>query len=656
MKPGTTQVTLILALTVLFHPRVFSQSVSGVVNAYYAVTSINTATNSVIVDNSAGLEPGETVLIIQMKGATIDASNTATFGNVTAINNAGAYEFNTVCSVTGNQVWLTGQFVNTYSAAGQVQVVAVASYQSVTISGTVTGNAWDPVAGKGGIVAIAATDTIFLNADIDVSGQGFIGGALFNYVSPTPYNCAFNDNVNQYFLPLPASGNIEGGKKGEGIAFYITGEEYARGKLANGGGGGNNANSGGAGGGHYGTGGGGGKLISTSPFNCQGQFPGVGGLSLATYGYSTATNRIFPGGGGGSGHENNGVGEPGGNGGGIIILSAPVLIGGGGKLLANGAIPINPACTDPVQADGDGGGGGGAGGAVILNTPVINGAVQANANGAAGSNAGNTVPACTGPGGGGGGGVVWTAGASVPAAVTPSVTGGANGVISPGNTKASCVGSASGATAGTAGISQAGYTAPLPGGNACVVLATPVLKSFTGAWSDQGAQLNWVLYPSGGQTNDIRSFTPERSTDQVHFSPLTTLPAVPDSLNYGFTDPSVSSGTVFYRLSWTDKEGSTFYSSLIALTSPADPVFVFLRLHPNPVSDPLSVDMFSRNNETGVLRIFNAQGQELAASPLRLHIGTNSISLPVGYLSEGVYFLQAEAGDRRQSISFIKKD
>ncbi len=25
---------------------------------------------------------------------------------------------------------------------------------------------------------MAATDTIFLNADIDVSGQGFIGGAL----------------------------------------------------------------------------------------------------------------------------------------------------------------------------------------------------------------------------------------------------------------------------------------------------------------------------------------------------------------------------------------------------------------------------------------------------------------------------------------------
>jgi Secretion system C-terminal sorting domain len=651
MRPGTTIVAL-LTLMLLCHQKAFSQSASGVVNSYYAITTVNAPTNSVIVDNSTGLEPGELVLIIQTKGATIDATNTATYGNVTAINTVGDYEFNIVCNVIGNQVWLISQMLHAYNPAGQVQMVAVPSYQSVTVSGTITGSPWDPVGGKGGIVAIAATDTIFLNADIDVSGQGFIGGGLVNYPTPS-YNCAFNDNVNQYFLPFPASGNVTAGTKGEGITALIVNEEYARGKLANGGGGGNNANTGGGGGGQYGTGGDGGKRAGESAFNCHGPYPGLGGASLATFGYSAANNRIFLGGGGGGGHENNAVGEPGGNGGGIIILSAPVIIGGGGRLLANGLAPLNPVNTDPAQAEGDGGGGGGAGGVIVLNVPVITGAVSANANGATGSNSSNFVNDCTGPGGGGAGGVVWTAGATVPVAVTASVSGGANGVVSAGNTKAVCKGLSNGATAGGAGISQPGYIAPLATGSVCVVLASSLLKDFNGVLTDQGSLLSWDLYVSG-QSSGISSFTIEYSSDQVHFTALTTVEVSAGLTNYHYTDPAPFTGTVFYRLIWTDQQGNASYSSLIALTRPEDPL-TFVRLYPNPVIDRLFIDLFSRSNEPGMIRIFNAQGQQLMAYPFNLSIGTTSLTLPVAKLAAGTYFLIAETKSHRQVKAFIRK-
>src|SRR5579863_8187748 len=81
-----------------------AQTASGIVNSYYAVSLVTTAANSVTVDNTAGLYNGQPVLIIQMKGATIDASNTAAYGSITAINDAGNYEFNTICSISGNQV------------------------------------------------------------------------------------------------------------------------------------------------------------------------------------------------------------------------------------------------------------------------------------------------------------------------------------------------------------------------------------------------------------------------------------------------------------------------------------------------------------------------------------------------------------------------
>jgi len=402
MKP-LIRIALPLILTALYCSDADCQSVSGVVNSYFAITAVNTASNTVTVDNAAGLYNGQPVLIIQMKGATVDASNTATYGSITAVNDAGNYEFNTICSITGNEVWLQNTLVNAYDPTGNVQMVSYTAYSDVTITGTVTAQPWSSTTGKGGVVVVAATNSITLNANIDASGQGFQGGVLENYLIP-PYNCDFLHTVSGYFYDDPGSGYNTAGTKGEGIAAVIANEPDGRGMLANGGGGGDNANSGGAGGGNYGAGGAGGTRVGESPFDCHAMYPGIGGASLAAYGYTTGANRVYMGGGGGSGEENNAAGEPGANGGGIIILSAPTIVGGGGELVANGFQPSNSANTDPLQAEGDGGGGGGAGGTIILNATTISGAITALANGGQGSNSSEFVNDCTGPGGGGGGG------------------------------------------------------------------------------------------------------------------------------------------------------------------------------------------------------------------------------------------------------------
>jgi hypothetical protein len=655
MKAGTT----IVALFLLCHPpNLNAQSVSGVINSYYKLTAINSIANSVTVDDATGLTPGERVLIIQSKGADINSANAATYGNITAINNAGRYEFNTICTVAGNEVILKGQLVNSYDPAGQVQLVSVPSYTSVTISGTVSATNWDPVAGKGGIVVIEASGTIFLNADINVNGQGFLGGALVNFPKP-PYDCEWDHPVTDYYLSLLASQFFQGGKKGEGITDYIVNEEFARGKLANGGGGGNNANTGGAGGGNYGKGGDGGQRSGETFFLCHGVSPGVGGLSLAGYGYSAGTNRIYFGGGGGSGHENNGVGLPGGNGGGIIILSASVIAGGGGGLFANGVAPVNPTNLDPTQADGDGGGGGGAGGTVILNAATVTGAISATVKGAKGSDASNEVSDCTGPGGGGGGGTIWAAGGVFPAAVSVTVNGGANGVVSAGNTKPACRGSANGALPGDPGASVNSYTPPSAGINTCVPLASSILKYFTADLEDGNGDLpdvllSWGLYDSQGAAG-IVNFTVERSNDRVHFIPLITI-AFQDSAGYHFTDASLLEGTVLYRLVWLDDRGLRSYSRVLAVNRSLDPGFGFIRLHPNPVQDQLNVEFFSRSNETAMVRIFDATGRTIVSYPFSLHIGTTPLTLPVKGLVPGTYFLVAEVTGRRQVKSFIKKE
>ncbi|WP_431215952.1 hypothetical protein ACQ86N_15635 [Puia sp. P3] len=153
------------------------QTISGTVNSYYQITAVDGSANTVTVDNAAGLSAGQRVMLYQAKGAAINSTNSGSYGDVAAANFAGAYEFNTICSISGNTVWMLNQLVNPYDPSGQVQLVTVVSGASITVGATVTGQGWDPTTGKGGIVALEASSDITLNADIDVSGTGITGGS-----------------------------------------------------------------------------------------------------------------------------------------------------------------------------------------------------------------------------------------------------------------------------------------------------------------------------------------------------------------------------------------------------------------------------------------------------------------------------------------------
>ena len=77
-----------------------------VINNYAAVLSFDICKNAVMVDTATFIDAGDTVLIIQMKGAIIDTSNTAAFGTILDYKNAGNYEFNYISNKAGNQLSL----------------------------------------------------------------------------------------------------------------------------------------------------------------------------------------------------------------------------------------------------------------------------------------------------------------------------------------------------------------------------------------------------------------------------------------------------------------------------------------------------------------------------------------------------------------------
>jgi gliding motility-associated-like protein len=425
--------------------------ISNIINTYTPVVGLDVCTNKLTVDDASTFNVGDTVLLIQMKGAVIDSTNTTTFGTITDYKNAGNYEFNYVKSKAGNVIELTNTLTRQYDVPfGKVQLVRVPYYTSVNVSGTLTCLPWD--GSKGGVLAVNVRDTLELSADINTSGRGFLKGIMHNSNVNT-FVCGVTDH---YYADNTA--NAAG--KGEGITFLSTNRNSGKGAAANGGGGGMNANSGGGGGSNGNIGGRGGyEWNGGCPNYLNSLNWGFPGKTLA---YSNASNKVFMGGGGGAGHCNNQFDDPsfnadynGGNGGGLVIINTNYLKNNNRKIISKGDSAYQPVFSTTYVTH-DGMGGGGAGGTVLINSNNYINTLSVDVTGGKGANMVGDISAAgiVGPGGGGGGGVVWLKQNTLPANVVVTNTGGANGVVVQGNNPY-------GAAPGQAGINVFSLSVPV---------------------------------------------------------------------------------------------------------------------------------------------------------------------------------------------------
>ena len=443
----------ILAVTLLFSNAVFSQVSNNsihsethsfanrpqhnppeVINSYTEVLSYDKCSNIISVSNSSKFTIGDTVLLIQMKGALIDTSNTASFGTILNYRNAGNYDFNYISQKSGNQLTFRNKLTRAYDIpAGVVQLVRVPSYNTAYFIDGLTCMTWD--GSKGGVLAVIVSNGLTSQGPIDVGGKGFKGGdGYYNLGSPS--SC-FNNNFN---YPLTSQ---SAAFKGEGITSISQNISKGKGSPAGGGGGGLSFNSGGGGGGNMGKGGFGGYQSDTcgnAPFDNR----GLGGKNFL---FAPAANKIFMGGGGGAGQADNTDGyitnPDGGAGGGIAIIIADTLLMLGKDLIASGN--SGQYCYSSDCRDGRGGGG--AGGTILLSTVKIADTLTIQNMGGDGGfvNAPIVSGGKVGPGGGGGGGAFYFTGSSLPANVSVVNSGGIAGFLTtPGNSW--------GATNGTAGL------------------------------------------------------------------------------------------------------------------------------------------------------------------------------------------------------------
>ncbi|TRX70924.1 Ig-like domain-containing protein [Carboxylicivirga sp. M1479] len=363
------------------------------------------------VENTTGFSSGDRVLIVQMKGASIDTNNaSATAGNITDIGNAGNYEFFVIGKIEGNFIFPRGRLKRTYDEAGQIQLVRVASYSGDhSIDSDITAAAWDPGTGQGGVVAIFVEGTLTFNADINVQGTGYQG--IVNTDNGSD-ECGLNPDD---WMVFPSS-HDHVSPKGQGVVVDDANTNGGRAPRGNGGGGGINGDTGGGGGSNYGAGGAGGDRWCNGTQGIAAG--GLGGVEMSSY---VSENRIFFGGAGGAGFITNNNSSTAADGGGLVVIRAKRIVGNGHTINASGTSPV---ASNPVGAP-DGGGGGGGGGTVAFEIQEFNGTLTIDVSGGNGQDL--NTDNHHGPGGGGGGGAFLYNLSALPSGITVNRNGGLAG-------------------------------------------------------------------------------------------------------------------------------------------------------------------------------------------------------------------------------------
>lgn len=608
---------------------IYGQTLSGTMSYTQSrVTAFNPNNAEVTVISTTGYAIGDKVLLIQMQGAVINTSNSASFGNVTDYNGAGSYEIAQVCWVDGNQLIFENELLNDYDVAGIVMAIQIPEFDNLVINGTLTAPAWNGF--SGGVLVLEAKN-INLLADIDMSEKGFRGAVMEN----SDYNCTWVVTLNDFFYDNPGSG----APKGEGIVDLPANISYGKGAAANGGGGGNDHNSGAGGGGNVNTGGQGGTNGATGIFDCKGNHPGVGGKVLSP------TNRIFLGGGGGAGHGNNNEATSGGNGGGIIIIIAQSITGNGYTIRSNGESAFNTS-YGPGDSGGDGAGAGGAGGSMHLDVPTFIGNLTLEVTGGNGGNVGHVSSEnrCFGPGGGGAGGVIKTNG-SIPGAVTMLISPGTNGVneVFSGGVS-SCPGSAQGATSGQVGIVYPG-TGTIPTSNVnfagCSILPVELI-SFEAEAGPETVELFWRTMSEFN--NEL--FLVERSRSGYDFETLGQVAGAGNSLSanqYSYTDEKPLDGLSYYRLTSVDFDGTRHHSPIRTVKRYGK--FDF-NIYPNPVGPGNEINLSVVSPDIGQLNleIFDLAGRMIISKTYPLEQGQNHLFFLTRDLYPGTFLVRAESG------------
>jgi uncharacterized repeat protein (TIGR01451 family) len=174
------------------------------------------------------------------------------------------------------------------------------------------------------------------------------------------------------------------------------------------------------------------------------------------------------------------------------------------------------------------------------------------------------------------------------------------------------------------------------------------LKNFIASLiSNNVVKLNWMI----SMEINCSKYVIERSEDGRLFSKAGTVAGsgnISTERNYTFNDaiPSITSGTVYYRLRQVDIDGKCSYSKMISVRlkkGSSD-----FTVSPNPFSSHVNVNIEWAKNENTSVKVFNMSGKEMIAKNIKMYKGTNYVQLSeLSSLPMGNYLIQFNTTEGR---------
>lgn len=164
------------------------------------------------------------------------------------------------------------------------------------------------------------------------------------------------------------------------------------------------------------------------------------------------------------------------------------------------------------------------------------------------------------------------------------------------------------------------------------------LVGFFGAAMPQKNVLHWQT--ASELNNDY--FVINRSYDGENFEPIGMVNGIGNStstIDYEFTDENIRTGTVYYRLTQVDIDGTSVQSEIIALNR-SQVESGLLGVFPNPTQDLLNVEVnISNEMEEVVIELNDAHGK-LIEEKLIQTSGFGIVTFDLEHLKKGIYFIR----------------
>jgi len=188
-----------------------------------------------------------------------------------------------------------------------------------------------------------------------------------------------------------------------------------------------------------------------------------------------------------------------------------------------------------------------------------------------------------------------------------------------------------------------------------VAVPTPIkFASFNATLTSNRANLNWT---SASEIN-VACFNIEKSGDGNNYVLAGSIKAIGNSStvqNYSFSDDLNSlNRNIYYRIKAIDKSGAITYSDvkLVSVNTNENNIVVY----PNPLRSGQDLKVKYESSKIGRVSfsLFNAEGKRMTNTILSVNEGTNDLSLNVGHLTSGTYYLSTNLSNSKRIPIIIR--